>query len=602
MKNLIKIKKTNLIEIVKNEKYYFKQITDNIETKIILESSEKGFIGFYIKSKNNIFINNKIIKNGYINLKNTVIIKSINKSNNNYIKIKNINFFHENEYNLFDFEFYRNNNDNLKVIKNNYELWCHWCQFGKNESKSYLQINQLKNNNEIEIEKDFNWKQYIDNYKDLRDAGIVTKEKAIEHWINYGKNEKRHYYSYDINYFKKIYITEKFNDKLNFLDITKIEPKSNDNFIDEKKVLITKHYNKLDFKPEKINIEYLNHVENFILVVDFFNGGGGTTQFINNIISNYKMYKIFVIVRNYSKKIVFTINDEYEINENFDNDTSIQFLHEIKNKIEKIFINHTLGHDVVFLNELFKLNKEIITITHDFYLINDDPNPMIHNINNNYSNEKKININLFNKIITQNIKNLSILNNHITNKNIPIVITDLPDYRETLDLVKTSNEKIIIGIFGAISEIKGLHILKDIVKNYKNNNSVEIIVFGLCYIANFKNQYIYHSIQELNELLVKFKPNILIELSIVPETYSYTLSLKMITKLPIIYFKKTGNFVVEDRLSKYDKAYPFETFDEFDELIKLHKQNYFYTIKPVIYFNHFWDKYFNNLKNRKNKL
>jgi hypothetical protein len=82
------------------------------------------------------------------------------------------------------------------------------------------------------------------------------------------------------------------------------------------------------------------------------------------------------------------------------------------------------------------------------------------------------------------------------------------------------------------------------------------------------------------------------ELSILPETYSYTLSLKMITKLPIIYFKKTGNFVVEDRLSKYDKAYPFETLKEFNNLVLKHKQNYFYTIKPVIYFNEFWNEYF----------
>ncbi len=92
--------------------------------------------------------------------------------------------------------------------------------------------------------------------------------------------------------------------------------------------------------------------------------------------------------------------------------------------------------------------------------------------------------------------------------------------------------------------------------------------------------------------MIKFKPNILIELSISPETYSYTLSLKMITKLPIIYFKKTGNFTIEDRLSNYDKAYPFKTLEEFNKLIHIHTQNYFYTIKPEIYYNHFWDEFF----------
>ena len=37
----------------------------------------------------------------------------------------------------------------------------------------------------------FNWKQYISNYKDLRDAGIETKEKAVYHYVHFGKKENR---------------------------------------------------------------------------------------------------------------------------------------------------------------------------------------------------------------------------------------------------------------------------------------------------------------------------------------------------------------------------------------------------------------------------
>lgn len=232
------------------------------------------------------------------------------------------------------------------------------------------------------------------------------------------------------------------------------------------------------------------------------------------------------------------------------------------------------------------------TITHDYYLINDTYNQMIHNIEKNYTNKNKISINSFDKIITQNEKNLLIFGSHITNLNTDIIVSDLPDYKDSLDMITCSNKKIIVGIFGIITDIKGFYILQDIIDKYNGNNDIEIIVFGSCDIKNFKNQHIYSSIDELNKLLIEFKPNVLIELSIGPETYSYTLSLKMITKLPIVYFKKTGFFVVEDRLAKYDKAYPFETLDEFDVLIKLHKQNYFYTIKPTIYFNCFWDEYF----------
>ena len=261
-----------------------------------------------------------------------------------------------------------------------------------------------------------------------------------------------------------------------------------------------------------------------------------------------------------------------------------------------------MGHNIHFLNEITKLSKEITFITHVFYLINDKPGPMLKDIKESYYNTNKLNINLMDKIITQNEKNLLIFNSHIQDEEIPIIITDLPDYKESLDLITTSNNKIVIGIFGAISNIKGRHILNDIINKYKNINNVEIILFGCCNINGFKNKYIYHSVQELNNLLIKFKPNILIELSIWPEAYSYTLSLKMITKLPIIYYKKTRNYVIENRLSLYNKAYSFQTLEEFDRLIKEHKQDYFYTIKPVIYFNNFWDEYFKNNSDSKYKI
>jgi len=38
---------------------------------------------------------------------------------------------------------------------------------------------------------DFDWKTYLENYEDLRKAGIITKEKAYLHWIIYGRKEGR---------------------------------------------------------------------------------------------------------------------------------------------------------------------------------------------------------------------------------------------------------------------------------------------------------------------------------------------------------------------------------------------------------------------------
>jgi len=41
------------------------------------------------------------------------------------------------------------------------------------------------------MNENFNWKQYILNYKDLRDAGINNRMKAIRHYIKFGKKNGR---------------------------------------------------------------------------------------------------------------------------------------------------------------------------------------------------------------------------------------------------------------------------------------------------------------------------------------------------------------------------------------------------------------------------
>ena len=45
---------------------------------------------------------------------------------------------------------------------------------------------------------DFNWKQYISNYPDLQEAGIIREEEAIAHYNRFGKNENRTFEKYNI--------------------------------------------------------------------------------------------------------------------------------------------------------------------------------------------------------------------------------------------------------------------------------------------------------------------------------------------------------------------------------------------------------------------
>jgi len=45
------------------------------------------------------------------------------------------------------------------------------------------------------LPEDFNWKQYVENYTDLQKAGIDSREKAVNHWLEYGRGEGRTYKS-----------------------------------------------------------------------------------------------------------------------------------------------------------------------------------------------------------------------------------------------------------------------------------------------------------------------------------------------------------------------------------------------------------------------
>jgi hypothetical protein len=106
------------------------------------------------------------------------------------------------EYNNFDWEFYVNINHDLNHIIKKEDAWIHYIKHGKDE-------------NRINV---FDWNYYIIKYN-LINLGIKTKNDALEHWLNNGKN----YFSdiknielshEEINYFLfdwKFYISQ-YND------------------------------------------------------------------------------------------------------------------------------------------------------------------------------------------------------------------------------------------------------------------------------------------------------------------------------------------------------------------------------------------------------
>jgi glycosyltransferase involved in cell wall biosynthesis len=358
------------------------------------------------------------------------------------------------------------------------------------------------------------------------------------------------------------------------------------------KLQLTTNFRNPQFKNFQMidSIKNINNKKN-ILIVDMPNWGGGVTFFINSIVSMYKNNVNFIIVRNFNSKLHVYINDEIKLNSVFDEKDSIQFLNNINHDIVKIFVNHTISHSTLFLEHLFKLNKNVTTITHDYLLFFKKPHILYDELVKTKLQRNIIDVNKYDSIITQNIKNIEIFGKFVTNSD-KVIVKPLPDYAKPDKKIITNNKNIIVGIIGNISDIKGSDDLKKIIDmTRKTNNNIIVIVFGSTNF-NYENQYKYNGISELNNLITKYKPNILIELSKSLETYSYTLTLYKIIGLPILYTSKNFPSVVEERLSNYSNAYKYTDINVLFNDIPSKSQNYLYTIEPTLYFNKYWDNYF----------
>ena len=117
-----------------------------------------------------------------------VAIKIISKDFENKIKDSNIDldYNYDNELDEdFDWEFYINNYSDLKHINSRKESYHHWINHGKKEGRIGKLINKLEDDN-------FDWEMYIDLNPDIK-SGLksLTKEEAMKHWINNGKKEGR---------------------------------------------------------------------------------------------------------------------------------------------------------------------------------------------------------------------------------------------------------------------------------------------------------------------------------------------------------------------------------------------------------------------------
>ncbi|MFA5166931.1 MAG: hypothetical protein WC530_00210 [Candidatus Omnitrophota bacterium] len=95
----------------------------------------------------------------------------------------------------FDWETYIQNYEDLRRagIDTEKEAQQHWLEFGKNEKRSYRRIPVPPAGTNEPLPPDFDWETYINNYGDIQRADIHTREQAVEHWLTIGRKEGRTY-------------------------------------------------------------------------------------------------------------------------------------------------------------------------------------------------------------------------------------------------------------------------------------------------------------------------------------------------------------------------------------------------------------------------
>ena len=469
----------------------------------------------------------------------------------------------------------------------------------------------------------FDWRLYLKINNDLIENNITDEISATNHYNNYGYKEKRCFCNnlsnFEILFFGNIIdnktelffiLNELLNNNQNFVD----DYTNFNNFLDKKKIFIKSNFqndnykNNISFLEDKNNIsfledknndsfkkniydcELLNVYDKFIVIIDLPDSfTGGSKKFINDIVKRYSDLNNFLIIRmNNKNTATFNINEKHLINKQFNYDDLITYFYENKNKILKIFINHFFDSNRGFINFICNLDIEKTVITHDHYNLTLEKTQLIIDeiVENKFHSSL---YSKFDKIITQNLNNCYMFSNNDLKK---VIVSELPDYKYSDERIITNNKTINALIIGSVSDIKGSEFVTFLF-DYCKKIDINIEVFGC--VQNYLSDNInkYRNIYEFNELLKNYKPNLIIETSIWPETYSYTLTLSMLTQLPILSLLKPYDSVIKNRLQNYDKKFYFNNIEELTQLIFQNKQDYFYTIKPIIYYNNFWDEYFN---------
>lgn len=337
---------------------------------------------------------------------------------------------------------------------------------------------------------------------------------------------------------------------------------------------------------------------------DLQNNVGGTTLHCKDLITGLrKIYNVHVL---HPFDGSYKINSYFETDENeicfsfpydsrgiaFYNSNYAKLLESIIKSlsISLVHVHHLLGHYFDVADVCKRLNIPLLFSMHDYYCLCPTINMLYHNqeccvgkasdCQKCLKEKVKSNVNfipewryqwknLFDKadcIITPSFSTKCILEQYYPNLNcLPIEHgIDIKKEKSNLQL----NDVVNIGFVGVMVEHKGLSSVEYLVKNLSSDR-IRFHLFGTTeskILKSSKNMTIHgkYKREKLPELLHKNHIHLVLNLSILPETYSYTLTETIASGIPVLSYNLGA---VGERINKYGFGWTIE-FKEGNEGLK----------------------------------
>lgn len=384
--------------------------------------------------------------------------------------------------------------------------------------------------------------------------------------------------------------------KMNSTDNTHYSQNYYDNNLQVKEDILNIKNNidlQMKLKNNKLNVLFIAH--NDILGRDGFIGG--TEIHIKDLIYNIKEVNSFLLYIDNNYMCLNCYIDDNILSFKFKLDKNISILDftnkQYKENLEQIInyfdiscihVHHFFRHTFDAVDIAKQYNIPIYLTLHDYYLICPKVNLLdynnkfcLENISLNKCNKclkksygyhdgiiylwnknvyKKLK--QFNRIFAPSQSVIDIFKKFYINMygkfNINIEVIEHGVSRTYTNTIEKS-DKFRVAFIGSIVPHKGSKLIYEVINDNKNKD-IEWHIFGQ--ISDEKlnllesNQLIRHGKYEVNqieELLIRDKINLVCILSICPETYSYTLSESICAKIPVLV---TNLGALKDRVSQYN--------------------------------------------------